>query len=95
MVKKKRKVILVGIAGSNNAFSLSLYNLKAYAYQNLTARDRWDIDVIQHPLINPGQSINKRILSDLTKKIISKRPYLIGFSCYMWNLDSFLKTSTT
>ena len=91
MVKEKRKVILVGIAGSNNAFSLSLYNLKAYSYQNLTVRDRWDIDVIQHPLINPGQSFNKRILSALSKKIISKRPYLIGFSCYMWNLDSFLK----
>jgi anaerobic magnesium-protoporphyrin IX monomethyl ester cyclase len=91
IVNERKKVILVGIAGSNNAFSLSLYNLKAYAYQNLTIRDRCDIDVIQHPLINPGQSINKRILSDLSEKIISKRPYLIGFSCYMWNLDSFLK----
>ena len=30
----KMNAVLVGIAGSHNAFSLSLYNLKAYAYQN-------------------------------------------------------------
>ena len=27
----KKTALLIGIAGSNNAFSLSLYNLKAYA----------------------------------------------------------------
>ena len=57
MRKKKQtdkimKAVLVGIAGSHNAFSLSLYNLKAYAYQNLKIRKHWDINVIQHPLIN-------------------------------------------
>ena len=87
----KMKAVLVGIAGSHNAFSLSLYNLKAYAYQNLKIRKHWDINVIQHPLINFGQKSNKKILTDLSKKIISKKPNLVGFSCYMWNLDSFLK----
>ena len=94
MRKKKqtdKKAVLVGIAGSHNAFSLSLYNLKAYAYQNLKIRKHWDINVIQHPLINFGQKSNKKILTDLSKKIISKKPNLVGFSCYMWNLDSFLK----
>ena len=38
--KKKMNAVLVGIAGSHNAFSLSLYNLKAYAYQSTQIRDR-------------------------------------------------------
>lgn len=90
-MSRKKKVVLVGIAGSHNAFSLSLYNLKAYAYQNSKIRKCWNINVIQHPLINLGQIYNKKKLSDLSKKIISKKPNLVGFSSYMWNLDSFLK----
>ena len=53
--KKKMNAVLVGIAGSHNAFSLSLYNLKAYAYQSAQIQDRWDITVIQKPLINFGE----------------------------------------
>ena len=49
---KSKKAILVGIAGSNNAFSLSIYNVKAYAYTDPDIRRTWDISVIQHPLIN-------------------------------------------
>ena len=90
-VRKKMKAVLVGIAGSHNAFSLSLYNLKAYAYQDLKIRKHWNINVIQHPLINFGETYNNKKLSDLTKKIISKKPNLVGFSCYMWNFNHFLK----
>ena len=54
----KMNAVLVGIAGSHNAFSLSLYNLKAYAYQSTQIRDRWDINVIQKPLINFGEKNN-------------------------------------
>ncbi len=88
---KKMNVALVGIAGSNNAFSLSLYNLKAYAYQNLHVRKCWNISVIQHPLINFGEKYNEKKLSNLLNKIISKKPDLVGFSCYMWNIDCFYK----
>ena len=63
-MSRKKKVVLVGIAGSHNAFSLSLYNLKAYAYQNLKVRKHWDINVIQHPLINFGETYNNKKLSD-------------------------------
>ena len=91
--KKKMNAVLVGIAGSHNAFSLSLYNLKAYAYQSTQIRDWWDINVIQKPLINFGEKNNKKILSDLVNEIISKKPNFVGFSCYMWNIDSFLKIS--
>ena len=91
--KKKMIAVLVGIAGSHNAFSLSLYNLKAYAYQSAQIQDRWDITVIQKPLINFGEKYNKKKLSDLINEIISKKPNFVGFSCYMWNIDSFLKIS--
>ena len=87
----KMNAVLVGIAGSHNAFSLSLYNLKAYAYQSSRIRERWNISVIQCPLINPGEKHNKKKLSDLSNEIISKKPNLIGFSCYMWNIDCFYK----
>ena len=91
--KKKMNAVLVGIAGSHNAFSLSLYNLKAYAYQNTQIQNRWDITVIQKPLINFGEKYNKKKLSDLVNEIISKKPNFVGFSCYMWNIDSFLTIS--
>ena len=71
---KKMNVVLVGIAGSHNAFSLSLYNLKAYAYQSARIRERLNISVIQCPLINPGEKHNKKKLSDLSNEIISKKP---------------------
>ena len=90
-IEKKMNAVLVGIAGSNNAFSLSLYNLKAYALQNTQIKKHWHIQVIQKPLINFGEKYNKKKLSDLVNEIISKKPNLIGFSCYMWNIDSFLK----
>jgi radical SAM superfamily enzyme YgiQ (UPF0313 family) len=89
--KKKMSVVLVGIAGSNNAFSLSLYNLKAYAYQNSQVRKCWNISVIQHPLINFGEKYNEKKLSNLLNDIISKKPDLVGFSCYMWNIECFYK----
>ena len=87
----KMNAVLVGIAGSNSAFSLSLYNLKAYAYQNLDIRESWNIDVIQHPLISFGEKNNIEKLSRLLEEIIFKKPNLVGFSCYMWNIDCFYK----
>ena len=50
------KAMLVGRAGSHNAFSLSLYNLKAYAFGDPMIKKNWNIDVIQHPLINFGET---------------------------------------
>ena len=86
---EKMRAVLVGIAGSNNAFSLSLYNLKAFAYKDSEIRKDWDIKVIQSPLI--GLFNRDTLLSDLTDKIVSYEPNLVGFSCYMWNIEGFLK----
>jgi len=84
---KLSKAVLVGIAGSNNAFSLSLYNLKAFAYNDPEIRGKWDLSIIQHPLIN----INRRDIEipPLIDRIVNAKPDLVGFSCYMWNVNVF------
>ncbi len=86
---EKMRAVLVGIAGSNNAFSLSVYNLKAFAYNDSETRKDWDIEVIQSPLI--GLFKRDELLSDLTEKIALNEPNLVGFSCYMWNIEVVLK----
>ena len=88
---EKMRTVLVGVAGSNNAFSLSLYNLKAFVYMDSEVRKEWDIRVIQSPLI--GLFNRDTLLSSLIDKIVSYEPNLVGFSCYMWNIKSFLKIS--
>ncbi len=85
-IQGKRKAVLVGIAGSYNAFSLSLYNLKAYAYSDPKIRQTWDVAVIQHPLINVTQQAEK--VPTLAAQIIAQRPDVVGFSCYMWNVNA-------
>lgn len=84
---KQKKAVLVGIAGSYNAFSLSLYNLKAYAYEDPEIRRIWDISVIQHPLINVTKHADA--VPRLADRIVQQAPHLIGFSCYMWNVNVF------
>ena len=84
---KPNRATLVGIAGSNKAFSLSLYNLKAYVYREPLIRNSWDMNVIQHPLIGVTNRSEKVLL--LAQKIAQTNPTLVGFSCYMWNLHAF------
>ena len=88
---RRLKAVLVGVAGSNNAFSLSIYNLKAYAYRDPEIRERWDINIIQHPLIGVAQ--RDKLLGELTEEIVTQEPDLVGFSCYMWNIEGFLRVA--
>jgi radical SAM superfamily enzyme YgiQ (UPF0313 family) len=90
--KGKLKAVLVGIAGSHNAFSLSLYNLKAYAYRCSSIHNDWEISVIQHPLI--GGLNKENLLLKLRDKILSLNPDVVGFSCYMWNIYEFIDIAT-
>lgn len=80
-----KKAVLLGIAGSYNAFSLSLYNLKAYAYSDPEIRKGWRIPVIQHPLVNVTREAEEVLA--LADRIQSESPDLVGFSCYMWNVN--------
>src|SRR5438270_382323 len=81
---KTKKAVLLGVAGSHNAFSLSLYNLKAFAVADPDIRKQWNLHVIQHPLIN---ILNHEIkLTEIAEKIVAEKPELVAFSCYMWNV---------
>jgi radical SAM superfamily enzyme YgiQ (UPF0313 family) len=82
-----RTGVLVGIAGSNNGFSLSLYNLKAYAYRDPEIRRGWNLLVLQHPLINVDGRSKK--VAALAEQIVAHKPELVAFSCYMWNVKAF------
>jgi radical SAM superfamily enzyme YgiQ (UPF0313 family) len=87
MTTKRNAAVLVGIAGSHNAFSLSLYNLKSYAHIDPAIRRDWDIQVIQHPLIAPTRE--EKEVPPLIERIVEANPMLVGFSCYMWNVEAF------
>jgi len=83
------EAVLVGIAGSFNAFSLSLYNLKAYALTDLQIAERWGIHVLQLPYLNPAFGKLDAQINELVNQILERRPRLVGFSVYMWNLFVF------
>ncbi len=85
--QKTRTAVLVGIAGSNTAFSLSLYNLKAYALTDAAIRRSWSFPVVQHPLINVTWQAEK--LPKLVEAVALHKPELVAFSCYMWNTAVF------
>ena len=83
----RRTCVLVGVAGSSRSFSLSLYNLKAYAYGDAEMRSAWDLQVIQHPLIGVD-GLSTRVAA-LAVQVVARNPSLVALSCYMWNLDAF------
>lgn len=86
----KKKATLVGIAGSFNAMSLSLYNLKSYALlTDSGVADRWDIDILQRKLITPGSQVAEQMTAQTVELIVQSQPDLVGFSVYMWNVNVF------
>ena len=79
-----KKVILASISGAHNAFSLSLYNIKAHVQNISEISTYWQIDVLQQPLItkvNEGLEFNN-FLSKLSGKYD-----IVAFSCYMWGIE--------
>jgi radical SAM superfamily enzyme YgiQ (UPF0313 family) len=91
MEMTRKKAVLLGVAGSNNAFSLSLYNLKAYALQDLEIAAAWELKVIQHPLINHDLWQERTLpqINRLIDVVAAEKPDLLAFSCYMWNVKSY------
>lgn len=84
---KRARCVLVGVAGSNNAFSLSLYNLKAFALADADIRDTWQVEVLQHPLI--AETTQTAKIESLTERIVAAKPDAVGISAYMWNVPVF------
>ena len=96
MNEQKKTAVLVGIAGSNNAFSLSLYNIKAYCIQNEIIKQMWNLPVIQHPLIIHDfthHAIMQTKVNALANHIMQYQPQVVAFSCYMWNIKVVEKLS--
>jgi len=92
----KKKATLVGIAGSFNAMSLSLYNLKSYALlTDSGVADRWDIDILQRKLITPGSQVAEQMTAQTVELIVQSQPDLVGFSVYMWNVNVFSSIAKT
>jgi radical SAM superfamily enzyme YgiQ (UPF0313 family) len=83
----KRLALLVGIAGSYNAFSLSLYNLKALAQADEAVRSAWHLRVLQLPLV--GELVYRERLEEIARLIADERPALLACSVYMWNTRFF------
>ena len=84
MTNKKKRAVLASISGAHNAFSLSLYNIKAHLQSVEDVKKHWQIDVLQQPLITKVNESRefKNFLSGL------KNDYdVIAFSCYMWGIE--------
>ncbi|XID93168.1 B12-binding domain-containing radical SAM protein [Paenibacillaceae bacterium WGS1546] len=67
------KVVLATLNAKYIHTSLALRYLKAYA------RDEFDVDIAEYTIKDPAMSI----VADL----FSKKPDVIGFSCYIWNIE--------
>ncbi|MFB9279809.1 B12-binding domain-containing radical SAM protein [Cohnella cellulosilytica] len=67
------KVVLATLNAKYIHTSLALRYLKAYA------QDEFDIDIAEYTIKDPAMGI----ASDL----FSKKPDVIGFSCYIWNIE--------
>jgi len=85
------RCLLVGIAGSSDTYSLSLYCLKSYALTHELLDKHWDIDVIQRGLISP--QFEAAAIPALVDEICRREPDLVGISCYVWNVATFGKVA--
>ena len=83
---KKMKMVLVGVAGTATDFLLSLHTLKCFLYQTDDIKNNIEIILKQYYHITP-ENIEKRseeILADIEEL----KPDIVGFSCYVWNIDA-------
>lgn len=80
----KKKIVLIGIAGSPDDFLLSLPVLKCYLYQNEYIKNSIDLILKQYPLISNNAEDK---VEEILKEIDEIKPEIIGLSCYVWNMD--------
>jgi radical SAM superfamily enzyme YgiQ (UPF0313 family) len=82
----RKKMILVGIAGTPTDLLLSVHSLKCHVCQNDRIAENLDIVVRHYPAIasEDTQSRAAQIAEDVEKE----KPDVAGFSCYVWNIDA-------
>ena len=82
----KKKMVMVGIAGSTTDFLLSIHALKCFVYQKEEIKNNIDITLKQYYYI-PLDEVDEKsqyIFNDIEKE----EPDIVGFSCYVWNIDA-------
>ncbi len=79
-------MLLVGIAGQDGDFLLSLACLKCFLLQDGAISDRLNIILSQHFFV-PDDSIPGKT-REILDQIDSLKPEIVGFSCYVWNIHA-------
>ncbi|MFQ6118706.1 MAG: B12-binding domain-containing radical SAM protein [Methanosarcinales archaeon] len=84
--KNRKSIMLIGIAGTSKDFLLSLHALKCFLYQDNYIKNNTEIILKQYYYIASNILMKKceEILNDINKV----KPDLLGFSCYVWNIDA-------
>ncbi len=75
-----KTVVLVGIAGTPDDFLLSPYVLKS------SLRGAADVHVLSCPYVEPSEVAGRA--ERIAGEIAALRPGLVGFACYLWNIDA-------
>ncbi|MFH1642145.1 MAG: B12-binding domain-containing radical SAM protein [Nanoarchaeota archaeon] len=83
---KKIRLVLVGIAGTQNDFLLALHTLKCFIYQDSDIRQNVEVIIKQFYYI-PPENIKKRS-EEILREIEELNPDLVGFSSYVWDIDA-------
>jgi len=83
----KRNAVLVDLRRYSEHKSIAGACLKGWALADTLLRDRVDI-----VLPNPMREIDT---DDLVRQIMARRPRLISFSCYVWNIQKVLEVART
>ena len=75
----KMKVLLTAVNAKYIHSNLGIYSLKAYAEKKLGPETAVSIELAEYTINHQ----NETILQEIAKK----RPDMIGFSCYIWNIS--------
>jgi len=82
----KKIIMLIGIAGTSKDFLLSLPTLKCFLHQNNYIKNNTKIILKQYYYI--VREILKKKSGEILSDIEKIKPDIIGFSCYVWNIDA-------
>lgn len=74
-----KKIVMVGIAGTDKDFLLSIHSIKAYLTQFEDFNKKYEVVTLNYPL-----SVDEK---DVVKDIKKEKPAYVCFSCYIWNID--------
>lgn len=81
----KKKIILISYNWANH-FSLALGYLKAYAMKDIFISQRCDIEILDFD--TEGLNVQQVIYY-----LAQRKPDIMGFSCYCWNMEKVLDTA--